>query len=237
MMAKIIYFIFVVLYLISCTENNKNKDNSLKVKTKEEFKTIFGDYDLFRSVDETIQFVKDFKMICKSKYHQEDFDIENVHLDNTRQNIFITDKVYESIPIDYFERSESITVCYIYNDCRSCRLNSYGYILWLDRLIVNVTESTFYYIKWKNIKQSSPVLNSFYEISTKLDSTATEVITNIDPEIIRKTFNYKGEINLYKIDKLHINMNQDIEDSAIFEKFIIEEDSLSYIQYKNRNND
>lgn len=232
-----------MFFLCTCSETFEDKTQIDEDKILDSLYsgTYFHNYDIFNRVAEYKEFVRKFISICKPVNHIEKYDIGYDSLINTRVNILSTYSDYNFSHSGNPTLYESVLLGHIYDKSYESNLNNYGYVLMLNGLIINVTKERVYYIAWENERlKYENYRGEGNDISSLFDSTAFDVITNLDRNVIKFVFNYEGNFLDEKVSDLFIKIRNRgsykyssyVEYNLIKEKWYQDETGDNFLRFE-----
>lgn len=191
------YLLLLLLFTLSCVDGTKSDEeliNSLNIDTFEDFAS-------------KEKFVKEFNEISTLKNIMFEFDIKNSELISLRRNYFQS-FIFSSGLGHFQQRSNKFIFAYIYDDSFESTIDKYGYIFACNNLIIKKLKDRLIYLYWENKQIRSKHIEGSFHTLPLINRTTQIILTNIDSNVVRKKYNYKGLINNKKLSKIVLNFDQ-----------------------------
>lgn len=170
---------------------------------------------------------------------------DTISTNNNIMNDYNLDNVTDSLPYDEFSlffESE-----YNFNNIVKYNINDnqhFGHILLMENLIIKRvikrSSSEVYYLKWydydhaKNWHKMDGI--TIYIEPEKIDfdcyfnNETSTIFTNLDSNIVREVFGFKGDINPYRYSELEIKIKFLDQKTITVDEFSLTLDSINYLK-------
>lgn len=223
-MKNSIILLIIILILISCDDKEwKNKGD----------KVITDSCSTISDIEGKFNFIKKFKLITKKRNLRENYNLDETKFKFIRQNMILYYIQREKVGFDKIKMNKSFLICDVYDNSVDAIRNTYGYIFLKNQFIMNVSKDAIYYLAWEDNKvnqKKSDIENNHYKCEL-INNNTKMLITNLDEELVRRTFNYKGPINKYKLDKVFLDYVTSNDQNSFNVVSKIYADSVSYNKY------